>query len=352
MSSFRVLDAADARERAEWTRLWESWADREVFAHPAYVELFARPGQRTLCASSSTPSGGVLYPFLLRPIASEPWGEGETARDITSAYGYSGPFSWGETSADDFWKEVDAWLATQDVVSSFTRLSLFPDQLLRLPSEPETAQSNIVRSLDLDSEALWKEYAHKVRKNVNKARRANLRVEVDESGTRLDEFLNIYESTMDRRDAKDDYYFSEDFFRTIVHELAGSYAFFHVLSEDRVVSTELVLVSVRHLYSFLGGTLADAFDLRPNDLLKHEVIEWGRSQGKKAFVLGGGYGGEDGIFKYKLSFAPNGAVPFRVMRLVHRPEEATRLVAKRQAYESAQGTPWEPRAGFFPPYRS
>jgi hypothetical protein len=71
-----------------------------------------------------------------------------------------------------------------------------------------------------------------------------------------------------------------------------------------------------------------------------------------AFVLGGGYSGEDGIYKYKQSFAPNGSVPFRVLKRVHRPDDAERLVALRRAQAEAAQTSWDPRPGFFPPYRS
>lgn len=50
--------------------------------------------------------------------------------------------------------------------------------------------------------------------------------------------------------------------------------------------------------------------MRPNDLLKYEIMRWARGLGKQHFVLGGGYRPNDGIYRYKLSFAPLGAVPF------------------------------------------
>ncbi len=84
----------------------------------------------------------------------------------------------------------------------------------------------------------------------------------------------------------------------------------------RVVSTELVLVSDAHYYSFLGGTLQDAFVHAPNDLLKHAVIEHGHGAGKTHYVLGGGDQPGDGIFRFKLAFDPEGVVPFFGIQLV------------------------------------
>ena len=128
---------------------------------------------------------------------------------------------------------------------------------------------------------------------------------------------------------------------------------FHVTRADgQVVSSELVLVSERHLYSFLGGTLSEALPLGANDLLKHGIIEWGREQGKASFVLGGGYQPGDGIFRYKRAFAPDGVVPFAVGRLVFDPEVYAQLVELRQSWEASRGRDWRPSPGFFPEFRA
>ena len=117
----------------------------------------------------------------------------------------------------------------------------------------------MVRSLDLDPDALWRNYDHKVRKNVNRAKQCGLTTEIDLTGQRLEEFLAIYRATMDRREAAAVYFFPRSFFETLARQLAGQFVFFHVFDGATMVSTELVLVSVRHIYSSLGGTLAEAF---------------------------------------------------------------------------------------------
>lgn len=350
---FRVLDAREPSERGEWLRRWQAWPEREPMAHPAYVGLFARPVDRVVCFAAGDDGAGVIFPLIMRPIRVEPWAPSGDARwDAVTPYGYGGPFAWGHVASTEFWDAADAWLGDHRVITAFARLALFPDELLPFRGEVAELMPNVVRRLDLDAESLWRDYAHKVRKNVNSARRAGLAFEIDPEARRLDEFLAIYEGTMDRRNAAEGYYFSRAFFETIVRDMPGSYVFAHVRDDRRVVSTELVLKSASRLYSFLGGTLAESFDKRPNDLLKHEVGDWGRASGLRAYVLGGGYGGPDGIFKYKLSFAPAGEVQFRVGRRVLDHAANAQLIERRTAYEAGRGTEWKPNPSFFPAYRA
>src|SRR5689334_19926676 len=70
---FIVLDASVPLDRAAWVQLWETWPDREVMAHPEFVQLFARDGQQVLAAAARGRQGGALYPFIRRPLDAEPW---------------------------------------------------------------------------------------------------------------------------------------------------------------------------------------------------------------------------------------------------------------------------------------
>jgi hypothetical protein len=278
---------------------------------------------------------GVLYPFHLRELPS-----GAEGHDIVTPYGYGGAFRTGAANADAFWAAFDDWAAEQGVVSELVRFSLFRDNLLPYPGTREQRLVNVVRELGDDP---WMDFEHKVRKNVNKARRSGLRVEVDETGARLDDFLRIYEDTLARRGADERYRFPREFFERIRDRLGGHFVFAHALDGDSVVSTELALLSATSAYSFLGGTDEAAYATRPNDLLKVELFRWAEAAGKQRFVLGGGFEDGDGIFRYKRSFAPHGLVPFEIgMR-----------VLDQDAYDRLTDQAAGPRKpGFFPAYRA
>lgn len=356
IGTFQILDYNSHSERRTWLSIWESWAGREIYAHPDYVRLFAKASEHPICAAMiNANGGGILYPLILRPLNVEPWTTpGTDVYDVVTPYGYGGAFEWAtnQENANAFWTGLENWIKGKNVVSSFARLSLFSDQILAFPGDIEVRQSNVVRSLDLDDDALWRDYAHKVRKNVKRALHEKIEIEFDDDGQQLDSFLQIYYSTMDRNNASERYYFSESFFRQMIAALAGNFAFFHAIKSGKIISTELVLLSDKYIYSFLGGTLREAFQFRPNDLIKHRIIEWGRANGKKGYVLGGGYEGRDGIFRYKLSFAPNGEVPFRVGKKIHNLNLYQQLVGMREEWERSRNGLWNPNPEYFPKYRA
>jgi hypothetical protein len=351
--TLRILSADDAGQYSEWLALWARSPEQDPFAHPAYVAGDASVRHaRALALHWTGESGEVLYPVLLADVQALPCWEPQfgPATDLSTPYGYGGPIFWGiqpDAMSGAFWRAVDQWAADHAVVSEFVRFRLGDPFRGSYPGDVQQRSQNVVRTLDVEPSRLWREYEHKVRKNVQKAQRSGLHVTVDTDGTHLDDFLRIYHGTMERRAAAESYHFGADYFRNIAGALRGSYAFFHVWHGDTIVSTELVLAGRTRLYSFLGGTVADAFHLRPNDLLKHEVITWGAQTGRGEFVLGGGLTPDDGIFRYKLAFAPHGVVPFFTGSRVLRPQVYDAMVRRAQLV----GAVPQDRAGFFPAYR-
>jgi hypothetical protein len=350
---FQMLNADVATDRAAWLASWRASAAREVWAHPDYVTLFAQPGERALCAVLVDDAGGMMLPLIQRPLARESWAPGfERLFDLTSPYGYGGPFAWGVVDPPEFWRRITEWARLAGAVSMFLRLSLSWNGPLPLGASVEQRRLNVVRSLRHEPDFIWMDYEHKVRKNVNTARRHGLVVEIDSRGERLSAFLDIYRRTLERRDADSRYDFPDHWFQNLVNHLPGQFVLFHVLDGDTVVASELVLVSSNTLYSYLGGTRVEAYPLRPNDLLKHEIILWGREQGKTSFVLGGGYAEGDGIFRYKRAFAPSGLIPFRTASLICIPVAYAGLVRARLDSEGAGSGSRRPARGFFPAYRA
>jgi len=352
---FTVWDASNSVDREAWIAAWSATDKREVYNHPDYVTLFAGDKDAAVCAHLSTPDGTVLYPFIRRAIDALVDSTATGVSDLITPYGYGGPQAWITGSASDlaahFWSSFGEWATSQGVVTEFIRFGLFADTFLPYPGDIVTRSSNIVISLEGTDDEVWMGFEQKVRKNVKKALRNEISVTVDAGGEYLDDFLRIYAGTLDRRDADAGYFFPRSFFETIIDRLPGQFAFFHARRDGVIISTELVLVSDESVYSFLGGTDSAAFEFRPNDLLKFEVVTWARAQGKKHFVLGGGPTPGDGIERYKRSFAPNGAVDFKSGQRILQPALNAQLVASKRAQFEAADREWPADSRYFPEYR-
>lgn len=340
---------ATGGDRVRWLAAWEA-TGREPFAHPGYLEVLAPDDATCHAVIARSIHGTALLPFVLRRVPRRIAGAAQLS-DAVSPYGYGGPFGPREV-VDRLWVGYLDWMRSHGVVTFFGRLSLGYEP----PAEPppgvtiQAVADNVVVDLTRSAEDQWRHYDHKVRKNVNKASRAGLSATVAPRFADVAEFAGLYEDTMERRGADPFYRFGADFFGRLAANLRGSCLVAEVRDADgALVSAELVLLSDRSLYSFLGGTRREALPSGANDLLKHTVIEHGRAAGLSAYVLGGGYRAGDGIFRYKRSLDRDGVVPFRVAQIVADVETYDRLVGvPAHLADSAV----DPGAAFFPAYRA
>ncbi|WP_100615843.1 GNAT family N-acetyltransferase [Confluentibacter citreus] len=249
----------------------------------------------------------ILMPFILRKVPYKD--QSETYFDVISPYGYSGPLFNEDMSRGyliEFWDEVDAWYKQNNVISEFIRFSL--DHNHQFYSGVLVPTLINVKGELIEKEAQWNNFKSKVRNNYRKSVSNNLIakfVSKDITNYEIETFYDIYIKTMSRIGADTDYFYDIDYFKNIIKLSKENFLIAFVFKDDVAISTELILISGNTLYSYLGGTLADYFDLRPNDFLKIEVMKWARANNYKYYLLGGGRVDYDSLYHYKKSFFPN-----------------------------------------------
>jgi len=91
------------------------------------------------------------------------------------------------------------------------------------------------------------------------------------------------------------------------------------------------LFSERFGHSYLGGTRDAAFPVSANQILKRQIMCDLKKRGCEHFLLGGGQSPDDGVYRYKLAYAPNGARPSYVGGAVFMPDEYEGLRHRMQA---------------------
>lgn len=341
-----MLAVYGVEEAEKWDEIVRSFPDYEVFYLSGYCRAFMREnpanGEPLLLLYTNGEERAVNVVFR-RDVSLDRHLEGkvpgETCFDLTTPYGYGGfrgtVFDWEKLN-----REYRKYCTDRHYICEFVRFGLFSDYHAHYDGTVETRTHNVVRHL-LSSDELWMSFRQKVRKNVKRADKNGLQFSADRNGEFLDDFLRIYYSTMERSGADREFYFSESFFRDL-NRMKDNVMYFHVVYEGKIISSELVLYGGENAYSYLGGTDRAYFDVRPNDFLKYEIMKWCRDKGLKNFVLGGGYGADDGIFAYKKSFAPDGVVDFHIGHRIFDEERYRYLCGLRTAGDLS----------YFPAYRS
>ncbi|WP_116772103.1 GNAT family N-acetyltransferase [Maribacter litoralis] len=297
----------------------------------------------------------AVMPFFLRKIII---GENKTGfYDVSSPWGYNGPFFLKGISEDDIekiWALIDSWYKENKVVSEFLRFNFFENYKNYSGKALHTLYN--VKGNITDWDLFWSNLKSNTRNQFRKAEKIGLEFQFfykDITEKQVRDFYKVYIGTMDRRDAVDSFYHPLSYFLDFWKNNEEKCAIGLVYKDGLPISTELFLISESTMYSFLGGTDADHFKLRPNEYLKISAIKWANEEGLKYYMIGGGLsnGKEDNLYLYKKKYFPfDNDIDFYTGRKIIMPSKYLEFleisnIDKENALENL-------KEGFFPRYRT
>jgi CelD/BcsL family acetyltransferase involved in cellulose biosynthesis len=296
--------------------------------------------------------GTIVHPLLLRPLAGLPLADGVASALYDAATPpFTGPLRRGAIDAaarSAFRDALERWYADTGVVTEFDHLHPWNARTEVLDAAGVQGDREIVYvDLALDPERLWREsYTRACRKNINRARREGVRVFEATTEAHALELHRIYEQTMERRGALEAYRVPPDYFPSFLEQMPDNARIVLAEHDGRVAAATLYLHDADDAYSYLGGADHEFQRVRPTNAVVHDMILWARERGIKRLILGGGYGPEDGILRFKSSFSPLRR-EFHTYRRVHMPDAYGELVERWREHHAGA----DPGA-YFPPYRA
>lgn len=346
-----MLKEIDITESVKWDEVVRSFVNYDVFYLNSYSKAFQQQGDGTpVLIYYENGKERAINVIMKRDVALDKHFQGildsNQYFDISTPYGYGG-FLCETSMTKQMVREYENYCLDKNYISEFVRFSLGSDYIKFYTGICQTQSHNVIRSLELPMDEILIDFEHKVRKNLKRADKNHLEIKIDESAQTLEGFLEIYYNTMSRNEAKAEFFFPKNFFETL-NQMIQNTVYFHVLFEGKIIASELVLYGKNNCYSFLGGTDKDYFHLRPNEFLKFHIIKWAKEKNLKSFVLGGGYGSDDGIFQYKKSLAPHGIVDFYTGKKVFNHKVYQELVNLRKN----QNNGFQETSPYFPLYRA
>ena len=333
----------------------------DVYHLPQYVVLDAKRTETTPEAFLLRDEDKIfLVPYLLRSCRDiiDSDANNEDLFDIISPYGYPGILlSEAARNSPDFatlaLTEFRNTLQQKEVCSAFLRLHPILDEkfLDIFPANTFIDNGQTVSiDLTLDEGAIWAKTRRGHQSTINKCKRLGLTARRVDFHDYFDEFLDIYEETMDRVKAKDVYYFSHSYFRELLN-LGDRIHLGIVESAGEIVCASLFFESCGIVQAHLGGTRTNFLKQSPFNLLLHFMSLWAKARDNEYLHIGGGVGGKkDNLFTFKSGFSKQ-RHQFFTLRLVVDETKYSELTISR-AKELNKSPEELIESQFFPAYRA
>jgi hypothetical protein len=332
----------------------------DVYHLPAYLQLEAkRNGARPEAALIQEGEKIFFLPYLLRRYSdfqSFHYGEQELF-DVTSPYGYPGILlSEAAMHSAEFIRtalsQLIAVWSSQKICSAFLRLHPVLNAGLKHILSAEVCQitgETVGIDLQLSKEEIWKQTRSDHRKDINRNQRQGFVAKVVSFDQYIDEFVSIYKETMSRVKAKENYYFSYDFFLDLL-SLENKLHLGIVEIEKQIACACLITECCEIVQTYLGGTKQQFLTHTPDKTLFNYIRFWAKERGNQIFHLGGGVGSsKDGVYQFKAGFSKQ-RYSFLTLRLIVHPENYFHLVdCRAKSLQVAPATLLNTR--FFPAYR-
>lgn len=342
--------------------LWLSTLEQlphDVYHLPDYVALDAKRTKTVPEAFLLQEDDKVFFaPYLLRSCADIFPSTDTEIYDIISPYGYPGILM-SQAAIDnpefpDFaLQKFFQTLQNKGVCSAFLRLHpiLGADFAKVFKSDPLLENGKTVSiDLTLDKGKIWAKTRRGHQSTINKCMRLGFTARTVPYAEYIDEFIAIYEETMNRVKAKDSYYFERDYFEGLL-DLGDKIHLGIVELEGEIASACLFFESCGIVQAHLGGTKSEFLKQSPFNLLLHYMRLWAKARGNKYLHIGGGVGGKkDNLYTFKSGFSKQRHEFFTLRSVVDTERYNYLLNFKANAMDKSVEELEESQ--FFPAYRA
>ncbi|MFD1031908.1 GNAT family N-acetyltransferase [Metaplanococcus flavidus] len=292
--------------------------------------------------------GHIFYQFILREI---PISYGKTTYyDIITPYGFSGPViidcpaDRKEELIKLFDEEFQLYCEKNHIVTEYVRFNPWIQNLNDFKDLYQMRDNGHTFYIDLTvPDFFMDEFSAKARTQTRKAKKKNVEIEFDYSGSTTKEFHRLYHLMAKKNNLDNEYYlFSEEFLRNSFGAFKGKQFFINAIFEGKYISSSLVIHHGDYIHYHLTGNDPEYYHLAANSLILYELCRWGMENGKKEVHLGGG---NSVVIRFKKGFTKTQPLKLLMGKKVRNQKIYEELVAIREnAGESLDRE-------FFPMYR-
>lgn len=351
MLSIITLDESD-----KWDSIVKSFRNYDVYYLSGYTKAFKLhgDGEPTLIYYHNEEIRAINV-VMIRDIAMDKKFndklETRSLFDITTPYGYGGFIMEGTPNENNIKKlneEYSDYCRSMNIITEFVRFhpalenSKMNDEIYEVIDLGKTITMDLI-----SKEQIWNDLSSKNRNVIRKAIKLGVEIYWGRSPELIDEFIPLYNATMNKDDATDYYYFNKEFYKSVLEDLRYNSLIFYALYDQKIISMSMILFGNDNMHYHLSASDREYQSLAATNLLLYEAACWGSENGYKTFHLGGGLGSkEDSLFKFKKAFNKKSETYFSIGRKIFDQEKYDKLIEIR-----LQEDELDTDTTFFPKYR-
>ena len=335
-------------ERNEWDEIVRSFAEYDVYYLSGYVRAFEIHGDGEPQMFYYEDNGlRGMYVYMKRKTAID------GVYDSITPYGYGGFLLEGNQSEENLkerWAAYVQKMKELNIVDNFVRYHPVLANAVPMKVCSDVIDLGKTVAMDLTSEeVIWTNIHSKNRNMIRKAEKNGIEIKHGQGLELFDEFIKIYNATMDKDNAEEYYYFKPEFYHSIHEDLKNNYEMFWAEYEGKIIAMSIMIFANGRLNYHLSGSDIEYRNLAPSNLLLYKAALWGCEKGMKTFHLGGGVGsGEDNLYKFKIAFNRFSDYQFSIAKHIFNKVKYDELVALRASKDAE----FDKESKFFPLYRS
>lgn len=277
---------------------------------------------------------------------------GDCWYDLETPYGYGGFLLQGtftKEACDAFVEKMSTFAKEHRIVSQFVRF--YPvyhnETFYTRMTDSETRYLRDTIYIDTtDKEDIMANMDSKNRNMVRKAMKNGVTIRHDK-GEHLDDFIRIYEATMDHDHATAYYYFEREYYEYLIEHMKEHVVFFYSVYEGNYIGAALFFFNEEYMHYHLSGMYTECRSTAATNLLLYEAAVWASERGIRLLHLGGGLEAEDSLFGFKKQFNKKGRLPFYVGRTIFDQKVYNELMLLRKEADDS----FDMKNGFMIQYR-
>ena len=329
-----ALQVFSIDQSEKWDQIVRSFSFYDAYYLSGYVKAFHIHGDGDpLLFYYNDGHNRGLNVSMKRSIIEDPHFKGvlddDRYFDLATPYGYGGWLIEGDT--EQLFRDYERWCLRNNIVSEFVRFHPMIGNQKAVEEHYDVIPLGETVAMDLSSpDSIWENIVSKNRNVIRKAIKNDVKVYNGRMPEIYRQFKAIYDSTMDKDDAEEYYYFEPSFYTSILEDLSENAQMFWAEKDGTVIAASIMLECNGFMSYYLSGSLRDYGSLAPTNLLLYKAALWGCEHGMRTLYLGGGVGSEeDSLFKFKRAFYKGDLYRFYIGRKVFDPDVYQELTMMR-----------------------